>query len=119
VQAYIKTLYDWTNHADSMRKQMKAGMEIETFPMRFPLNPKFRNKQELNGYTIENVIFESIPGFFVTGNLYRPTGVNAPKSLAAIVCPHGHWDQPEDYGRFRADMQYRCAAFAKMGAVVF
>jgi len=117
--ASIHSLKDWQQHADSIRRQLRAGMELEKFPARTPLNPKSRNKQILEGYSVEAVVFESVPGFYVTGNLYRPTGTVASKSLAAIVCPHGHWDQPEDYGRFRNDMQYRCAAFAKMGALVF
>jgi len=115
----IHSLKDWNRHADSIRAQMKIGMGFEKFPERTPLNPRFRNKQVLDGYTVEAVIFESVPGFYVTGNLYRPTGTLAEKSIAAIVCPHGHWDKPEDYGRFRNDMQYRCASFAKMGAAVF
>lgn len=119
VSASIHSLADWQQHADSIRAQLRKGMELEKFPARTPLHPKSRNKQVLNGYSVEAVIFESVPGFYVTGNLYRPTGNVAPKSLAAIVCPHGHWTKPEDYGRFRADMQYRCASFAKMGAVVF
>jgi dienelactone hydrolase len=119
VLSTIHSLKRWNQHADSIRHQLKVGMELEKFPARTSLNPKFRKKQTLNGYTVEAVIFESVPGFYVTGNLYKPTGVNAPKSLAAIVCPHGHWDKPEDYGRFRNDMQYRCASLAKMGAVVF
>lgn len=119
VLASIHSLKRWQQHADSARRQLKTGMQFENFPKRTPLNPKSRNKQTLNGYTVEAVVFESVPGFFVTGNLYKPTGKLAPKSLAAIVCPHGHWDKPEDYGRFRNDMQYRCAAFAKMGAAVF
>jgi dienelactone hydrolase len=119
VSASIHSLKDWQQHADSVRRQLRAGMELEKFPARTPLHPKSRNKQILNGYSVEAVVFESVPGFYVTGNLYRPAGSAAAKSLAAIVCPHGHWDKPEDYGRFRADMQYRCATFAKMGAVVF
>jgi len=119
VLASIHTLKDWQQHADSIRKQLRIGMEFEKFPDRNPLNPKSRNKQQFDGYSVEAVVFESVPGFYVTGNLYRPTGTSAPKSLAAIVCPHGHWDQPEDYGRFRNDMQIRCASFAKMGAMVF
>lgn len=119
VLSTMHSLKDWKQHADSIRRQMKIGMEMEKFPSKTPLNPKSRNKQTLNGYTIENIVFESVPGFYVTGNLYLPSGAQAPRSLAAIVCPHGHWDQVEDYGRFRNDMQYRCAAFAKMGAAVF
>src|ERR1051325_3282968 len=118
VSNYIRTLNDWKQHADSIRTQLRKGMELEKFPGRTPLTPKSRNKQVLDGYSVEAVIFESAPGFYVTGNLYRPTAKAGPKSLAAIVCPHGHWDKPEDYGRFRADMQYRCATFAKMGAMV-
>jgi uncharacterized protein len=110
---------DWENHADSIRKQLRKGMELEVFPAKTPLNPKSRNKKELNGYTVESVVFESMPGFFVTGNLYKPSGPLKSKSLAVILCPHGHWDKPEDYGRFRNDMQTRCATFAKMGAIVF
>lgn len=119
VQAYTTTKARWTAHADSMRRQLRIGMEMVTEPIRGPLNFKSRNKQVFDGYSIENVIFESVPGFYVTGNLYRPTAPASAKSLAAIVCPHGHWDKPEDYGRFRADMQYRCASFARMGALVF
>ena len=119
VRAYLTNMVKWHYHADSIQRQLRKGMGITIPPDHTPLNPQFRNKQTFDGYTIENVIFESVPGFYVTGNLYRPTAPANPKSLAAIVCPHGHWDKPEDYGRFRADMQYRCAAFAKMGAVVF
>lgn len=119
VRASIHSLNDWQQHADSIRRQLKTGMELQQFPARTPLNAKYRNKQTLDGYTVEAVIFESVPGFYVTGNLYRPTGNLKARSVAAIVCPHGHWDQPEDYGRFRDDMQYRCASLARMGAAVF
>jgi pimeloyl-ACP methyl ester carboxylesterase len=119
VAASLKTLKDWTAHADSIRSQIRKGLNLETYPARTPLNAKFRNKKNLDGYTVEAVAFESLPGFYVTGNLYRPTGNQKKKSLAAIVCPHGHWNRPEDYGRFRNDMQIRCAALARMGALVF
>jgi pimeloyl-ACP methyl ester carboxylesterase len=119
VTASLKTLTDWTAHADSMRAQIKKGLNLEKLPARSPFNAKSRNKKQLDGYTVEAVIFESFPGFYVTGNLYRPTGDHKRQSLAVIACPHGHWDKAEDYGRFRNDMQIRCAAFARMGAIVF
>ncbi len=115
----LHRLDDWLAHADSVKKQIRAGMEMEKFPTKTPLKAQFKKKKMLDGYSVEAVVFESLPGFFVTGNLYRPIGNFGKASLAAIACPHGHWDRPEDYGRFRNDMQYRCAAFAKMGAIVF
>jgi hypothetical protein len=119
VSRTIKSAKDWALHADSMRAQIKKGLGLEEMPLRNPLNTKSRNKQELDGYSVEAVVFESLPGFYVTGNLYRPSGAHKKGSLAVIACPHGHWDKPEDYGRFRNDMQIRCASFARMGALVF
>ncbi|MFC2123483.1 alpha/beta hydrolase family protein [Bacteroidota bacterium] len=39
--------------------------------------------------------------------------------MPGILSPHGHWPNREDYGRYRPDVQNRCAAMARMGAIVF
>jgi hypothetical protein len=115
----MKTKEDWRQHADSIRSHVKRGMELDVFPRRSPLNARFRNKHELDGYSVESVAFESLPGFFVTGNLYKPSGKHKKKSLAVILAPHGHFPKEDDYGRFMKDIQYGSAALAKMGAMVF
>ncbi len=119
VQSRLNSLSDWTQHADDIKLNLRKGMELETLPKRTPLNPKFRNKKTMNGYSVEAVIFESVPGFFVTGNLYKPTGKIKKKSLPVILCTHGHFGDTESGGRFSKNMQARCAALAKMGAIVF
>jgi hypothetical protein len=62
------------------------------------------------------VYFESLPGFFVTGNLYRPAG-DGP--FPAILSPHGHWA----YGRLEnsaiASVPGRAINLARQGFVVF
>ena len=107
----------WELRAANIRTGIRKGLGYETWPTRTDLNPIIRSKKEMDGYTVENVAFESMPGFWVTGNLYRPLEKTGP--FAGILSPHGHWSKAEDYGRFREDMQMRCASLARMGAVVF
>ena len=52
-----------------------------------PLNPKITGRIEAESYTIEKVIFESLPGFFVTANLYRP---NQAGRYPAVLLQSGH-----------------------------
>lgn len=108
----------WEKRAAMLRKGILAGADLTPLPERTPLNAVVHSVKKCDGYTVANVYLESIPGFFVTGNLYRPSGgkpSSKARPYAAILCPHGHWKD----GRFRKDMQSRCAVFAKMGAVVF
>lgn len=114
-----KTLPDWKKKAKVIRKGIYKGAELPRRLPETPLNPIIRDKKVMAGYTVENVAFESLPGLFVTGNLYRPLKLNPSISMPGIASPHGHWSEPNDYGRFRVDMQQRCANLARMGAVVF
>jgi dienelactone hydrolase len=75
--------------------------------------------RKFDGYTVENVAIETIPGVYLTGSLYRPAKGKGP--FPAVLCPYGHFGNADTnlYGRYRPDMQYRCATLARMGAVVF
>jgi cephalosporin-C deacetylase-like acetyl esterase len=52
-----------------------------------PLNPRIVGRIEGPSFTIEKVIFESLPGFLVTANLYRP---NQPGRYPAVLLQSGH-----------------------------
>jgi dienelactone hydrolase len=110
-------LRQWKKRARNIRRAILQGADLDPLPKKRPLNPVIHSKRQHNGYTVENVAFESLPGVFVTGSLYRPLTGKAP--FPAVLCPHGHASRPQDYGRFREDQQRRCAALAKIGAVVF
>jgi len=110
-------LDQWKARAQRIREGILRGAELLPLPKRCALDPIIHSRREYDGYTVENAAFESLPGVFVTGSLYRPQEGKGP--FAGILCPHGHWSSPDDYGRFRPDMQKRCATLARMGAVVF
>lgn len=112
-----KTLDEWKARAAVNREQILRGTELWPLPEKTPLNTIIRPKRTYPGYSVENVAFESFPGIFVTGSLYRPTEAKRP--MPGVLCTHGHWSSENDYGRYRPDMQKRCAVMAKMGAVVF
>jgi len=55
-----------------------------------PLNARVTGRLQNESYTIEKVIFDSLPGFYVTANLYRP---NQPGRYPAVLMPAGHTQQ--------------------------
>src|SRR5271165_5791411 len=52
-----------------------------------PLNARITGRIENESYTIEKVIFESLPGFYITANVYRP---NRAGRYPAVLVPAGH-----------------------------
>jgi hypothetical protein len=118
LQTFASTYHDkasWEARASLIRKGIREGMQLPARPQFAPLKPIRHSLRTMDGYTVENVAFESLPGLFVTGNLYRP--INANGKAAGILCPHGH--APNQDARFLEQAQQRCATLARMGAVVF
>lgn len=60
-----------------------------------PLNARITGRLQNDSYTIEKVIYQSLPGFYVTANLYRP---NRPGHYPAVLLQAGHTQEgkPED-----------------------
>ena len=111
-------LKHWKYRRKELRKGVLTAMNLHPLPPRTPLKAIYRNERHYDAYTVCNVAIETIPGFFLCGNLYRP--LTHRKKYPAILCPHGHFNSDSLLlgGRFREDMQKRCANLARMGAVV-
>jgi hypothetical protein len=109
----------WDSRKAELRKCFLGQLGLSPMPKKTPLNPIYTGKRKFDGYTVENVGLEVLPGVYSCGSLYRPEKGKGP--FAAILCPHGHFSSPDlnQYGRYRPDQQYRCAMLARMGAVVF
>lgn len=111
---------DWRGRAAAIRAQIRKGAKLDEIgkeKWEYPIKVVSKEKRDMEGYSVENIELEMHDGYFVYGNLYIPEKLE--KKNPAVISPHGHWFQPEDYGRLRPDVQYRAASLAKMGAVVF
>ncbi|QDS91921.1 Acetyl xylan esterase (AXE1) [Roseimaritima multifibrata] len=129
-----KTLEAWEARAEDLRTQVQIATGLWPMPERTPLNPVIHGAVARDGFSIEKVYFESIPGHFVSGFLFRPETING--QVPGILCPHGHGGRMHMYSvedvrrkitlgqeRFedsgRSPKLARCAQLARMGCVVF
>jgi hypothetical protein len=92
--AVAKSKGDWEKRAQEVRRRIMVAEGIWPEPEKTPLNAVLHGQIDRGDYTVEKVFFESVPGFFVTGNLYRPK--NKSGKTPGVLFAHGHWND----GRF-------------------
>jgi dienelactone hydrolase len=132
----FKSRAEWDARAQQLRTQVLVANGLWPMPEKTPLHPVIHGKIDRDEYTIEKVFFASLPGHYVSGNLYRPKGRTG--KLPAVLCPHGHWANGRFYDAGEANakkeiesgaektmegarypLQARSQMLARMGCVVF
>src|SRR5688572_25777591 len=107
---------EWNQRAAHLKELILASAGLLPMPERSPLNAEVFGDLKHPDYIVSKVYFESLPGFFVAGNLYRPVGAGP---FPAVLSPHGHWA----YGRLEnsavASVPGRAINLARQGFVVF
>jgi hypothetical protein len=104
----------WEARADMIREGILQGMQLDKMSKYDgDVNAIISAERKMDGYIVQNIAIESFPGFYVTGNLYRP--LDKKEKYAAILSPHGHLKDK----RFTHYIQKRGAVLARMGAIVF
>src|SRR6266545_2947277 len=69
-----KSLAEWESRKQQLRKQILSAAGLLPLPEKTPLNPHIFGRLEREGYSIEKVYLETLPGYYLGGNLYRPLG---------------------------------------------
>ena len=130
------SLSAWEARKERVRRQILVAAGLWPMPAKTPLNAVIHGRIDRGEYTVEKVYFESAPGFFVTGNLYRPKNIKG--RVPGIMFAHGHakdarfsLSNPDTVRRQiadgaerfenggRAPYQARLVQLARMGCVVW
>src|SRR5579871_1770653 len=126
----------WDKESQAIRERVLVSNGLWPLPPATPLHATIHGRIERDDYTIEKVFFQSYPGVYVTGNLYRPKKISG--KVPGILCPYGHWEHGRFYEasekeaksqieqgaeKFPAGAKYplqaRMAGLARMGCIAF
>jgi cephalosporin-C deacetylase-like acetyl esterase len=116
-QAALKTKADAEAYVRKVQEKIRRCFGPE--PERTPLNPRVTKVVEREQYRIENVIFESRPGFLVTANLYLPKNRQGPFPGVVGSCGHSAngkaGDAYQPFAQTLAKLGYVCLIFDPIG----
>src|SRR5438552_3305645 len=106
----VRDMADWKAKRALLQQHLLYMLGLDPLPKRSPLNVRITGTLERPNYRIEKIVFESIPGLYVTGNFYLPRGAVGPHPTILYLCGHA----PGPLGA-KANYQDRAAWFASNG----
>lgn len=111
----ITSRSEWEKARPQFLADFRSELGLPSGPRKDPLHAKVSSRFERDGYSVENIVFQSLPGMYVTGNLYipakRPSG-RVP--VVVYVCGHS----PSPLGA-KISYQHHAQWFAKHGFAAF
>jgi dienelactone hydrolase len=106
----VKTRHDWELFRDQRIQALRKS--VGKFPLaRPPLDSRVTARHEGDGYVLENIVFQSRPGFWMTANLYRPPGT--PVHAPAMLIVHS-----QHYPKTQGELHDMGELWARTGCVV-
>ncbi len=99
---------------DARRRDLRDNLQhaFGPFPEKAcPLEPKVLGVLQRDGYRVEKLIFQTMPGVWMTASAYVP---DKPGKHPALLAVHGHWRG----ARLDPAVQKRCIGPAKLGYFV-
>ncbi len=112
---YLSSLYSdkaqFEVRRDSVRREVREILGIDCYKDSLVhAKPVLGKVRRYDGYTVQNICIETLPGEHLFGSIYTPASRG---KHPLIICPDGHFGG----GRYRADEQQRLATLARMGAI--
>ncbi len=80
----------WETTRTAMRRQLAEMLGLDPMPERTPLKVEKTGEVRGEGFTVENLHYQSLPGLYVTANLYRPEKSEGRLPAILYVCGHSN-----------------------------
>lgn len=109
---HFESSTDWSEHRNEIRRRVLTSAGLWPMPRRGPVRAVPFGEVQRQGYTVERLFVETLPGFFVGANIYRPAGNSGGRKPAVLVA-HGHWK----HGRVEHNEAYSVPALCALLAV--
>jgi hypothetical protein len=84
-----KSLAQWQARREQLRRQVLVSAGLWPMPKRRAFSVRRYGRVERDTWAVEKIALETLPGFFVGGNIYWPKGPAGKRP--AVLIPHGHW----------------------------
>ncbi|MBI1177849.1 prolyl oligopeptidase family serine peptidase [bacterium] len=115
--ADIQSKSDWEKRAPEYRRELREMLGLDPWPERTPLNPVVTGTIDHGDFKVEKLYFQSMPGLYVTANLYLPETITNRLPAILYVCGHGPSKKNGvSYGN-KVTYQHHGAWFARQGYV--
>lgn len=113
----IETLEEWTERRPELQRQLWEMLGLWPVPERTDLKAEVTGRVEHPDFVVEKLHFQSMPGLYVTANLYLPRRAEGPLPAVLYVCGHGNVKKDGvSYGS-KVNYQHHPAWFARNGFV--
>ncbi|MCI0332352.1 MAG: acetylxylan esterase [Planctomycetes bacterium] len=103
----------WDRRRGKLQNQLRETLGNFPWENRPSLNARITGRLDHGDHVVEKVLYESLPGLYVTALAYVPK--NVPGRLPAVICVNGHWPD----AKATELIQRRCMGLARMGVIAF
>lgn len=105
----------WLERAPTLRQELLAMLGLDPMPPRGDLKPVVTGRLDHEDFVVEKLHFQSLPGLYVTGNLYLPKRRTAKLPAILYVCGHSVMKEGNVSLGNKTGYQHHPAWFARNG----
>lgn len=113
----VRTLEEWESRRPRLQRELWEMLGLWPLPERTDLKVTVTGRVEQPEFVVEKLHFQSLPGLYVTANLYLPRHVSQPVPAVLYVCGHATIRRDGIAYGSKASYQHHPAWFARNGFV--